>query len=277
MTEPVLRICVTGKPAPQGSMKHIGKGRLVPQVGRVKGWRASVRGIASSLESGSRSKPVRSLLLVGLIVTRMNSEDGMKKIPTLYVRDESNPARVTEEVHPDCKWVLDGEGVATEKIDGTAVLIRNGEMFARHTVKAGGIPPLLWMHHDLTKIHYPPEDQPLRMEEKTPGWRQCTKHDKSDRSHIEAHELGWQGGIAWPDGTYELVGPKVQGNPYKLERHELWKHGARPVMVDLSRFRTQIGLQAVLRGLYLEGIVWHHPDGRMAKIKRRDFGIPWPA
>ena len=21
----------------------------------------------------------------------------------------------------------------------------------------------------------------------------------------------------------------------------------------------------------MEGIVWHHPDGRMAKLKRRDF------
>ena len=26
----------------------------------------------------------------------------------------------------------------------------------------------------------------------------------------------------------------------------------------------------------IEGIVWHHPDGRMAKIKARDFGIQWP-
>jgi hypothetical protein len=25
-----------------------------------------------------------------------------------------------------------------------------------------------------------------------------------------------------------------------------------------------------------EGIVWHHPDGRMAKVKARDFGIRWP-
>ena len=28
--------------------------------------------------------------------------------------------------------------------------------------------------------------------------------------------------------------------------------------------------------LDIEGIVWHHPDGRMAKIKRRDFGLSWP-
>jgi hypothetical protein len=23
----------------------------------------------------------------------------------------------------------------------------------------------------------------------------------------------------------------------------------------------------------IEGIVWHHPDGRMAKLKLRDFGV----
>ena len=30
------------------------------------------------------------------------------------------------------------------------------------------------------------------------------------------------------------------------------------------------------KGTGSEGIVWHHPDGRMAKIKRKDFGFDWP-
>jgi hypothetical protein len=25
----------------------------------------------------------------------------------------------------------------------------------------------------------------------------------------------------------------------------------------------------------IEGIVWHHPDGRMVKIKKKDFGYKW--
>jgi hypothetical protein len=50
----------------------------------------------------------------------------MQKIPTLYLRDKTNPKRVTREVDPDCKWVLDGEGVATEKFDGSACLVRDG-------------------------------------------------------------------------------------------------------------------------------------------------------
>lgn len=31
------------------------------------------------------------------------------------------------------------------------------------------------------------------------------------------------------------------------------------------------GLREWLRDRPFEGIVWHHPDGRMAKLKRRDF------
>jgi hypothetical protein len=33
------------------------------------------------------------------------------------------------------------------------------------------------------------------------------------------------------------------------------------------------GLRTWLAGKDIEGIVWHHPDGRMAKIKLRDFGL----
>lgn len=37
----------------------------------------------------------------------------MKKIPTLFARDEAtNRKHVKNEVNPDAKWVLDGEGIA---------------------------------------------------------------------------------------------------------------------------------------------------------------------
>ena len=37
--------------------------------------------------------------------------------------------------------------------------------------------------------------------------------------------------------------------------------------------RTFAELRRWLAGQDIEGLVWHHPDGRMAKIKRRDFGL----
>lgn len=72
-----------------------------------------------------------------------------------------------------------------------------------------------------------------------------------------------------PDGIYELCGPKVQGNAEKFERHVLIPHG-REV---LDAPRTYDELKAWLADKDIEGIVWHHPDGRMVKIKKRDFGL----
>ena len=72
-----------------------------------------------------------------------------------------------------------------------------------------------------------------------------------------------------PDGTYELLGPKVQGNVEQFSAHTLLAHG-RELLPDAPRDFDS--LRAYFDGS-IEGIVWHHPDGRMVKIKGRDFGI----
>ena len=83
-------------------------------------------------------------------------------------------------------------------------------------------------------------------------------------------------GDAPADGTYELVGPKVQRNPYGLTRHELWRHGSK--RLDLCSYEEEEPQEmfGLVRDFFdsmwpIEGIVWHHPDGRMVKIKKRDF------
>ena len=45
----------------------------------------------------------------------------MKKIPTLFERvfDNHHKVGIHNKVHPGMEWVLDGEGAATEKIDGS--------------------------------------------------------------------------------------------------------------------------------------------------------------
>jgi len=72
-------------------------------------------------------------------------------------------------------------------------------------------------------------------------------------------------------GTYELCGPKVQGNPEGFSEHRLIRHG-HEVIRDLDDASCDFdSLRAWLQAHEWEGIVWHHPDGRMAKLKRRDF------
>jgi hypothetical protein len=65
----------------------------------------------------------------------------MRKIPTLFKRDENNRKHVTSEANPECHWVLDGDGVATRKYDGTSCLVKDGKFFRRYEVKKGKTPP----------------------------------------------------------------------------------------------------------------------------------------
>src|SRR5512142_1787630 len=66
----------------------------------------------------------------------------MRKIPTLFLRDPADMRRVTRDVHPDCAWVLAGEGVATRKYDGTCVRLDGaGRWYARREVKPGRTAP----------------------------------------------------------------------------------------------------------------------------------------
>ena len=85
-----------------------------------------------------------------------------------------------------------------------------------------------------------------------------------------AFRLGFENGRPLPNGTYELCGPHIQQNPEHLLFEELLPHG-RDTLSDVPR--DYAGVKTWLADHDVEGIVWHHPDGRMVKIKKRDFGL----
>ena len=60
----------------------------------------------------------------------------MIKIPTMFERDEAVKGHpVKDAIKPECQWVLDGEGIATAKLDGTNVKIANGGLLKRQKPK----------------------------------------------------------------------------------------------------------------------------------------------
>ena len=59
----------------------------------------------------------------------------MKKISTLYKKDPNDLGRVINEVAPENSWVIEGEGVATQKFDGTATAVIDGKLYRRYDVK----------------------------------------------------------------------------------------------------------------------------------------------
>ncbi len=183
----------------------------------------------------------------------------MKKIPSVFKRDYAGTRRVYDEVVPGCEWVLNGEGFATEKIDGTSCLMREGKLYKRYDAKKGRTPPPEWEAA---------EPAPNEHTGHWPGWLPVgdDPEDKWHRAALEANP-------DLPDGTYELIGPKVQGNPHGVDGHQLIKHGSTELAGVPRDFD---GIRDWLADHPVEGIVWYHPDGRMAKIKRRDFGLDWP-
>jgi len=174
----------------------------------------------------------------------------MQKIPTMFLRDESVKGHpVLPVVKPECQWVLDGEGEATVKHDGTNVKIQSGTLWKRQKPK----------DRDYDEASYVP----------------CARTDPADRWAFEAFDRVEK----VRDGVYELVGPKVQGNPDHLPAHALIcvVPPADELVIPADHFyRTFDGIRDFLARNQYEGIVFHHCDGRMAKIKRRDFGLPWP-
>lgn len=187
----------------------------------------------------------------------------MIKIPVVFMKDPKNPARVIDDVNQLCAWVLAGEGVATRKLDGTAVLVREGLLYARYDAKRGKAPPVGAL---------PCTEEPDPTTGHWPHWVLATRPE--DRWIREAHEhLCNSLGHVAQDGTYEAVGLAINGNPEGLGRHMLFRHGAQTVV---NVVRTFDGIRAALTDLPWEGIVFHHPDGRMAKIRRRDYGLQWP-
>lgn len=178
----------------------------------------------------------------------------MKKTPTIFKRNPENMKEILPEPNKVCAWVFAGEGVPTRKYDGTCCMVESSKLWKRREIKKSKAIPEGFKLADYDEVTG-----------KTVGWMPVTD-SKEDQWHTEAFGDG-----NWPDGTYELCGPKVQGNPEGFEVHVLVPHS------DATQYdsvpRTFDGIKSFLDGMDIEGLVFHHPDGRMAKIKKRDYQL----
>jgi hypothetical protein len=196
----------------------------------------------------------------------------MEKISTLYRKDPTDLGRVINEVAPENNWVIEGDGVATQKFDGTATAVINGKLYKRYDVKLfkrkrGKI---ITFTEEQIKAKIPNAAIACQdADEKSghwPHWVECDRDNPADKLHFEAFDAE-----KFEDGTYEFCGEKVQDNPEKITGHKLIKHGS--VVLPITDY-TYDGLRKYLETAEMEGIVFYHKtDGRMCKIRKCDFGI----
>ena len=187
----------------------------------------------------------------------------MPKIECPFVRKMiNNNYLVTDEIEENMEWVFEDESVmAIEKLHGTNVSI-------------------VIIEGTVTQVYNRTERIPFITKSKS--WIIKGILNSKERGYLEF--LG--------DGQHfgELIGPKVNGNPYKLDIH-LWipfetfckKHlkykawGKYPKTFEsISKWFKEdlLPLYSCMKGNkegFVEGIVFTHPDGRMAKLRRDMF------
>lgn len=202
----------------------------------------------------------------------------MKKIISLFQRNYDGDRLVRNEVVPGGEWVLAGEGEATRKFDGTCCMVDYPESKKLGYPSLSFTPAVLYKRYDAKGGKAPPPgfepaQEPDKITGHWPGWVPIGD-GPDDRWHREAFEriqFGVSGSEYCLMGTYELCGPKIQGNPEGLTEHRLIDHNGHETILDPQPPRDYDGIRAYLLASRIEGIVWHHPDGRMVKIKRKDF------
>lgn len=188
----------------------------------------------------------------------------VRKMPALFVIDRVNHVTLRE-INPNAEWLFDEPARATAKRDGTSVTVdENGNVFARRMVRKGKVAPEGFMLAETDPITgnmfgLEPVEQS--------GFFKMFK---------EARE-NFEGDL--PASTFELVGPKINGNPEGVNTHTLMIHGSDnlEIIPDVrtiakeDAFDTFKEIFAVLRDRGVEGVVWWGENGKRVKLRTKDF------
>ena len=193
----------------------------------------------------------------------------MKKIPTLFKRefDGHRVVKVLPEVIDGMEWVLNGEGIATVKHDGSCCAIIGGKFYLRYDAKNGKPIP-----DGAIKC----QDEADPVTGHLPCWIPYNPDDKgmkwyfaAYKNFVEGHECET---FVPKDGTYEAIGLHFNGNMYNLNSDILVPHG-KYIIEDCPR--TFEGIRDYLKDHFIEGIVFWKDGEPKCKIKRSDFGFEW--
>jgi hypothetical protein len=186
----------------------------------------------------------------------------MKKILTIFERDWEGNRGVIDKPITGLDLEILKQAVATEKLDGTNV---------RVTIRGG------------TCVRLEKRRNPDKIQKQKgivePWYVDADEYDSGDKwlydalKHTDLQSL--------PDGEWsgEAIGLNIQGNPLNLPNNRIvfFTLGQAPVFdnvpITYQSLKEWLPKQKSKYGnnCKIEGIVWHFSDGRMYKIKAKDF------
>ena len=145
--------------------------------------------------------------------------------------------RATPTISPGCEWITDWTAAATQKVDGIGIKIDGNTIWQRSNSQ----------------------------------WQEIPATEDRLAQALQRHKD--VSGTAPSDGTYELIGPGINGNREMAVSYALVSHRD----TRLANFPTDLpSIRTAMASLNIEGVVWHHIDGRMAQITMAQLGMARP-
>lgn len=186
----------------------------------------------------------------------------MEKIQTIFNRNWDTDRKVTDDLSVDFDFE---NAIATEKLDG---------MNIRITVRIGTVVRL-------EKRRNPSKDQ-KEQGIVDPWYMDANENEPADKWLFDAVSNTDFTNV--PDGEWsaEAIGKNIQGNPLNLDKNIVfifslpeWRERITFTNPPTEYHALKEWLNAqkskINENALIEGLVWHHPDGSMVKIKRKDF------
>lgn len=171
----------------------------------------------------------------------------------------------TDVINEKSAWVFTEPAVATVKRDGTGVLVTaDGEVLVRRSVKKGKRVPEGFRLAEIDAF----TGHMFGVE----PFAQSSFKTVLEEALLDADK-------PLEPGTFELCGPKVNGNPEGFDKHVLIRHGSEvlPVIPDMRNVTPDEAfglLKEVFAGLKeqdVEGVVWWGADDKRVKLRVKDF------
>lgn len=194
----------------------------------------------------------------------------MKKIPTILPKNKDNLGLVTD------GKVLDGISYFKLKIDGTSCLIKDGKPYCRYDAK-------LFKRKNGKIIQFSIEEVSSKLPE---GAIPCQEPDTKS-----GHWPHWVPVLDSPehqyilegfnnleiiiDGTYECIGPKLQGNPHDEDCHLWIPHFHENLTLDINGWENDpfTFFKDFFQHFEWEGLVAYNDSNEaIGKIRRSDYG-----
>lgn len=196
----------------------------------------------------------------------------MQKIPTLFPKDSNDLSRVIEgsSLFPINQLTF------RIKVDGTACYILNGQPYVRYDAKLikrkrGKVIKTLTKEEVLLTL--PDGAIPCQEpDEKSGHWPHWILLLNQPEYH--GQRKGYETSKPTQDGSYECVGPSINGNPHKEDYHSWVYHSSDKLVVELelSNSNCFYELKKFMKDFPYEGLVAYKDGIPVAKIRRCDYG-----